>query len=131
MDIGTLLLSSLASAVAPVAVAELRCPPRLPGPHPGFEQVGPIPAAHWLLWRMQLFDAAHGKAAPKELAPNQMIEQHNGFTLTWLLAGTEDLTIVCLYNGSATYYMAHPRPAPALCTMRNDNGLTQGSCEIP
>ncbi len=109
----------------------LRCPPRLPGPHAGFVQIGPVPAAHWLLWRMRLFDAGNGRAAPKELAPGQMTEQSNGFTLTWHLSGVEDLLMVCRYNGSETYYRARPDPPPATCTMRNDNGLTQAWCGDP
>jgi hypothetical protein len=118
-------------AASPLSAADLRCPPRLPGPHPGFEQVGPIPTAHWLLWRMQLFAAPPGREAPAELAPGQTIERSDSLTLTWHLAGNEDLLMICLYDGSGTYYRARPRPVPTSCTMRNDNGLTQAWCEEP
>ena len=122
---------SIAFGIGPVDAAELRCPPRLPGPHPGFEQVGPVPAAHWLLWRMQLFDARNGKEAPTELAPGGTVERRDAFTLTWHLTGHEDLVMACLYEGSGTWYRARPQPPPASCTMRNDDGLTQAWCEQP
>ena len=115
----------------PLAAADLRCPPRLPGPHPGFEQVGPIPAAHWLLWRMRLFNSSPSRDQPVELTPGVTAERRDAVTLTWHPAGIDDLVMVCLYNGSGTYYRAHPRSLPASCTMRNDNGLTQAWCEQP
>src|ERR1019366_7312292 len=37
----TLVFGLMALAVRPLSAADLRCPPTLPGPHPGFEQVGP------------------------------------------------------------------------------------------
>jgi hypothetical protein len=103
----------------------------LPGPHAGFEQVGPVPAAHWLLWRMRLFNSPPGKEAPAELAPGQTVAGRGGFTSTWQLAGNEDLLMVCLYEGSRTTYRARPQPLPARCTLRDDNGLTQAWCEGP
>lgn len=127
--VGPFALGLMVMAANPAVGADLRCPPRLPGPHPGFEQVGPIPAAHWLLWRMRLFDAPPGEDSPTELEPGQSVARRDGFTLTWHLKGDEDLLIVCLYDGSGTYYRARPRPMPARCTLRNDNGLTWAWCE--
>jgi hypothetical protein len=124
-----ILFSATATFSNPLAAAELRCPPRLPGPHPGFEQVGPIPTAHWLLWRMRLFDAQKDKDAPAELAPSGAVELHDRFRLTWQFTGSENLLIVCLYDGSGTYYRARPQPLPEHCTMSNDNGPTQAWCE--
>lgn len=123
---------SLAMLGGSPAVAELRCPPRLPGAHAGFEQVGPIPMAHWLLSQMRLFDGLPGeelKAAPADLAPDKTVERRGGFTSTWSFGASGDLLIVCAYNGSKTYYRARPGSLPSRCTMRNDNGLTQAWCD--
>jgi hypothetical protein len=115
--------------VGPLAAATLRCPPRLPGPHPGFEQIGRIPAAHWLLWRMQLFDLPQNKGNPTELLPAPTTVRRDGFTLNWQLSGTTDVRMLCLYNGSGTYYAARLHPPPTSCTLQNDDGLAQGWCE--
>jgi hypothetical protein len=135
--------SSVAHAVAltlavltttPLAAAEVRCPPRLPGMHQGFEQVGPVPAAHWLLRTMRLFDGPPGeerKQAPADLAPDQTVERPGGYTSTWQFGGTGDLLMVCTYNGSGTYYRALLHPLPTRCTFQDDNHLRQGWCEIP
>lgn len=80
---------------------------------------------------MQLFDAPPGKDEPTELAPAQTVERRDGFSLTWHFAGDEAPLMVCLYDGSGTYYRARPQQLPASCTMRNDNGLTQAWCEEP
>jgi len=128
--VGVVLFGLTALAVGPLRAAALQCPPRLPGPHPGFEQIGPVPAAHWLLWRMQLFDAPPTKDAPIELAPRQMSTRHDGFIMTWQLKSAGDLLMMCRYDGSETYYRAHPG-LPANCTIRNDDGLTQAWCEEP
>ena len=121
----------MALAVSPVSAADLRCPPRLPGPHPGFEQVGPVPTAHWLLWRMRLFDVPPGNDPATELAPSLTFEHRDVFTLTWHIGGDDDLLMLCLYDGSGTYYRARLRPPPADCILRDDNGLTQALCEQP
>jgi hypothetical protein len=125
-----LILALIVSA--PSHAIELRCPPRLPGPHPGFEQVGPVPTAHWLLRRMRLFDGPPGeelKSAPAELAPDRTTERRGGLTSTWRFAGEEDLLVVCIYDGSGTYYRAGPHPLPEKCTVRDDNGLSLAWCE--
>jgi hypothetical protein len=115
----------------PLAAATLHCPPRLPGPHAGFEQIGPVPTAHWLLWRLQLFNLPPGENRPAELPPAPAAVRQDGFTLTWHLAGSGDVQMLCLYDGSATYYRARLHPPPATCTLQNNNGLAQGWCEIP
>ena len=123
------LLVSL--TVRPLAAATLHCPPRLPGLHPGFEQVGPVPTAHWLLWRLQLFQLPPGENTAAELPPASTAVRRDGFTLTWHLAGAGDVQMLCLYDGSATYYRARLQPPPTACTLQNNNGLAQGWCEIP
>ena len=120
----------LATAINPLSAAELRCPPRIPGPHPGFAQVGPVPTAHWLLHRMRLFDVPSGEAA-KELPPGAIVKQRDGFTLSWNLTGSDSPLMICYYNGSGTYYLARVGPTPSRCTMRDDNGLRQAWCEFP
>jgi hypothetical protein len=120
--------------VHPLAAAELRCPPKLPSAQAGFEQVGPVPTAHWQLKGMRLFDGPPGeelKPSPAELAPDATTGGRAGFTSTWRFAGTEDLLLVCLYNGSGTYFRARPKPLPTGCTLRNSNGLTQAWCDLP
>jgi hypothetical protein len=83
---------------------------------------------------MRLFDLppiGNLKTMPAELVHGGTIESHDGFTSTWpLVAGVNPL-MVCLYNGSGTYYRARPSPAPSDCTMRHDNGLTQAWCGEP
>jgi hypothetical protein len=119
-------------SVTPAGAAELRCPPRLPGMHPGFEQVGPIPSDHWLLSNMRLFDGPPGeelKRAPADLAPDQTVAHPGGFTSAWSFADSEVPLMVCTYNGSATYYRARPHRLLKSCYLRNDDGLTQAWCE--
>ncbi len=118
-------------AIGPLAAATLQCPPRLPGPHPGFEQVGPVPSAHWLLWRMRLFDVPPGRDTPAELLPAPASVHPNGFTLNWQPTGTGDVQMLCLYDGSATYYQARLHPPPANCVLQSANGLTQAWCAPP
>src|SRR5580658_8394716 len=98
---------ALAFAATPALAAEQHCPPRLPGPHPGFEQSGPVPAAHWLLWGMKLFDGRPGKIPPPEFAPDSKAERRDGITLVWRFTLDQDLLMVCVYNGSGTYYYTH------------------------
>jgi hypothetical protein len=117
--------------IARGAATDLRCPPRLPGPHPGFDQAGPVPAGHWLPRRMRLFNNPVGDGATAELAPANIIQDRDDFLATWRFAGGEELLMLCVYNGSGTYYYARPRPLPPRCTMRNDIGLTQAWCEEP
>lgn len=114
-----------------VAAATLRSPPRLPGPHPGFVQIGPVPAAHWLLGRMQLFDMPPNRGTPTKLLPAPASMRWDGFTLSWHLTGTDDVERLCLYNGSGTYYRARLHPPPTACMLQNDDGLAQGWCETP
>ena len=131
---GTLALGMIAWATSPLAAAELRCPPRMPGLHEGFEQVGPVPTAHWLLQAMRLFDGPPGeelKQAPADLAPDQTVERRGGYTNTWRFTGSGDLLMVCTYNGSGTYYRARVHPLPSVCTLRDDNGLRQAWCDLP
>jgi hypothetical protein len=130
----TVTLTLAAVVPSPVTAAELRCPPRMPGPHEGFEQVGPVPTAHWLLRDMRLFDGPPGeelKVAPAELAPDQTLRQRDGFTSSWRFAGNEDLLMVCRYNGAGTYYRTRLQKPPTGCSMRDDNGLRQAWCELP
>ena len=115
-----------------VSAATLTCPPSLPSTHPGFEQVGPVPTAHWQLKDMRLFDGPPGeetKPAPAQLAPDGTVTHQGGHTSTWKFGGKENLLVVCAYNGSATYYRARPNPPPKLCTLRQDRGLTRGWCD--
>jgi hypothetical protein len=126
-----LIVALSACAAHPVLAANLSCPPRMPGPHPGFEQVGPVPAAHWLLRRVRLFNTARSTDATKEMPPKQTVENSDGFTSTWHFAGDESLLMLCLYNGSGTYYVARPNPPPTLCVTHDNNGLTQAWCEEP
>jgi hypothetical protein len=126
------LLGSLTFVtIRPLAGATLHCPPRLPGPHPGFEQIGPVPGAHWLLWRLRLFNLPPGQKTPGELPSAPPAEHRNGFTLTWHMTGTGDVQMLCLYDGSATYYRVQLHPPPTTCTLQNDNGLARAWCEIP
>jgi len=113
----------------PLAAAELHCPPRLPGPHIGFERSGPIPAAHWLLWRMRLFDGHPGNDVREEFAPDDKIERRDGFTSVWRFTADQDLLMVCLYDGSGSYYFAYRQAPPARCVMDDNNGLTRAWCE--
>jgi hypothetical protein len=128
---GVFLFGLMVLAVSPLSAADLRCPPRLPGPHPGFEQVGPVPAAHWLLWRMRLFDAPPGEHPSAELMPSLTVEHRDAFTLNWHISGDDDVLMLCLYDGSGTYYRARFHPPPVSCILRDDNGLTQAWCEQP
>jgi len=128
------MLGCFALMARPLAAAELRCPPMLPSAHPGFEQVGPVPTAHWQLLRMRLFDGPPGeelKTSPAELAPDSTSRERGAFNWTWRFAGDEGLLMVCIYNGSATYYRARPRPLPTACSLRKDNGVTQAWCDGP
>jgi hypothetical protein len=109
--------------------ARTRCPPRLPGPHAGFQRVGPVPSAHWTLYGMRLFDAIADGKAPVELAPDSTHENWGVSTEVWRLTGGEPLLIVCVYDGSGTYYRTLPDPAPTRCISHNDNGLLQAWCE--
>jgi hypothetical protein len=130
--IGASALLTTGLGAPSLAAAELRCPPRLPGPHPGFERVGPIPTAHWLLRHMKLYEGAPGeelKSAPAQLAPDNSSERPGGYTAVWRFGGIRDLLIVCTYDGSGTYYRAQPSPVPASCTVRDDKGLIQAWCE--
>jgi hypothetical protein len=120
---------ALAFAATPALATELRCPPRLPGPHPGFEQSGPVPAAHWLLWGMKLFDGRPGKNPPPEFAPDNTVERRDGVTLVWRFTLNQDLLMVCVYNGSGTYYYTQRQAPPGLCVMDDDNGLTRAWCQ--
>jgi hypothetical protein len=118
----------------PVTAADVMCPPRLPGPHPGFEQVGPVPAAHWLLHRMRLFDIAPARQSngtATEVRPERTIEGSDSFISTWHFAGNEDLEMICTYNGSGTYYRARLSAMPTGCTTRDVNGLRQAWCDLP
>jgi hypothetical protein len=126
------LLSITVFVINPVSAAELRCPPRLPGAHAGFERVGPVPTAHWLLHDMRLFDGLEGeelKTAPAELAPDSSHENRGGFTSIWKFDGTGNLLLVCTYNGSGTYYRALTRQPPTRCISQSENGLTQAWCQ--
>ncbi len=125
------MLALAVVAMVPAFAAEVRCPPRLPGPHLGFEQVGPVPAAHWLLWRMRLFYVPRGKNARNELKPDQSVPGPDEFTMIWRPTGNDDLLIECFYNGSGTYYRARSHPLPATCIMRAAGGLTRAWCEGP
>jgi hypothetical protein len=95
----------------------------------GFQQSGPVPAAHWLLWRMKLFDGRPGKNSPPEFAPDNTAERHEGFTSVWRFTLNQDLVMVCIYRGSGTYYFAHRQAPPGLCVMDDDNGLARAWCE--
>jgi hypothetical protein len=119
----------MGSAIAPLRASISRCPERLPGPHAGFERSGPIPAAHWLLWGMKLFDGRQGKNPPPEFAPDNKVERSDGITLVWRFTLNQDLLMVCIYNGSGTYYYAHRKAPPGFCVMDDDNGLTRAWCE--
>ena len=125
----TVVLGAIVLATNPGRAAEQRCPPRLPGLHAGFTQSGPIPAAHWLLWRMRLFDWGADKNPRPEFAPDKIIKRHDGFTSTWNFTLDEDLMMVCLYRGSGTYYFARRQAPPGRCVMDDENGLTRAWCE--
>lgn len=131
---GILALGVAALAGNPLAAAAIRCPPRLPGPHAGFDQVGPVPAAHWLLRSMRLFDLPPAEQAndpATEVVPRSRIEAADGYTSTWRFTGNDDLLVVCTYNGSGTYYRARLHPPPARCTVQDTYGLRQAWCDSP
>jgi hypothetical protein len=126
---GAMLLSAMVLATSPLFAAELRCPPRLPGQHAGFAQSGPIPSAHWLLWRMRLFDGRPDNGTRKEFTPDSTIERRDGVTLVWRFTLDEDLLMVCIYDGSGTYYYARRQAPPGRCVLDDDNGLTRAWCD--
>jgi hypothetical protein len=129
---GILFFGLTALIATPLSAAELRCPPLLPGPHPGFDQVGPIPTAHWQLAHMRLFDGPPGeetKEAPAELAPDTSKKHRGGFTNIWSFGGSENLLMVCAYDGSRTYYRTTVRALPKSCTEESNKGLVQGWCQ--
>jgi hypothetical protein len=131
---GTIAFGVAAFLARPLMAADVMCPPRLPGPHPGFEQVGPVPAAHWLLHRMRLFDvtpARQTNGAATEVHPERTVEGPDSFISTWHFAGSEDLEMICTYNGSGTYYRARLPASPSDCTIRDDNGLRLAWCVLP
>lgn len=116
----------------PPAVAALICPTQLPSSHFGFEQVGPTPSNSKRLKGFRLFDGPPGeesKTAPVELAPDHTSEQPGGWTQTWRFAGNEDLLMVCVYTGSATYYRAQPRPIPGVCAVESKSARIVARCE--
>jgi len=83
---------------------------------------------------MRLFDGPPGeelKTSPAELAPDSTRLTRGGFDSTWRFAGDEDLLMVCIYNGSGTYYRARPRPLPRACFLRKDNEVTRAWCDEP
>lgn len=124
-----LAIGLIGIAAGRLSAAELHCPPRLPGPHAGFERSGPIPAAHWLLWRMRLFDGHPGNEARKEFAPDDKIERRDGSTSVWRFIADQDLLVVCLYDGSGSYYFAYHQSPPGRCVMDDNNGLIRAWCE--
>jgi hypothetical protein len=128
------VLGVIALSCGSLSAAELRCPGRLPGPHPGFAQIGPIPTAHWLLWRMGLFTLPPDNDSQiplLEREPDSTTPRPDGYIATWHFANPADLLMICVYDGSATYYQARPRPPPTSCTTVSDNGLTLAWCEQP
>jgi hypothetical protein len=130
--IPAILLAISIQATNSPAAAALRCPPLMPSVHTGFELSGPVPTAHWQLWEMRLFDGQPGeelKTSPAELAPVNTTGHRGGFTSTWTFAGNENLLMVCVYNGSRTYYFGSPGPLTRSCIMERTYGLTQAWCE--
>jgi hypothetical protein len=126
---GSFLFSALILLANPLFAAELRCPPRMPAAHPGFEQSGPVPAGHWRLRRMRVFDSRPGGAAQSERAPDSTIQRRDGTTSIWRLTLTGDLLMVCIYDGAGTYYYARAEAQSERCVLDNDNGLTRAWCE--
>jgi hypothetical protein len=127
----SLLAISVLAMTSPTQAA-LRCPPLMPSVHTGFARSGPVPTAHWQLWKMRLFDGLPGeelKTSPAELAPDSTTAHRGGFTSTWTFAGNETLLMVCVYNGSGTYYYASPGPLTRSCVAERSHGLTQAWCE--
>jgi hypothetical protein len=84
---------------------------------------------------MRLFDGPPGeelKSSPAELAPDTTkVERGRGFTSTWRFAGSENLLMVCTFDGSRTYYRARVSPIPKTCTLHDDGGLVQAWCDMP
>jgi hypothetical protein len=129
LRVSVILAAGLISLSAgPLFAAELRCPPRLPGPHAGFERSGPIPAAHWLLWRMRLFDGRPDNDVRKELTPDDKIARPDGSTSIWRFSADQDLLMVCLYD-RGSYYFAYRQPPIGRCVMDDSNGLIRAWCE--
>lgn len=81
---------------------------------------------------MRLFDIPQSDgqtSALAELAPASSGESRLGYTSIWRLGGSDDALMVCLYDGSGTYYQARLHPAPTICSAHDDNGLTQAWCD--
>ena len=119
----TVLLAS------PLSAAELRCPQRMPGAHAGFEQSGPVPAAHWRLRQLRLFGVGPDQTAQSERVPDSTIQRRDGFTSIWRLTQAGGLLMVCVYEGAGTTYYTHRDVPSGHCVLDNDNGLTRAWCE--
>jgi hypothetical protein len=116
----------------PAFATPLRCPPLLPSAHEGFRQIGPVPTAHWQLHELRLFEVPineEAKSALARLAPGETHSDPGGFTSSWRFARAEELMMVCDYNGAGTYYLARLPPAPRICVMERQDGLTRAWCE--
>jgi hypothetical protein len=80
---------------------------------------------------VSLFNLPPSENTPTELPPAPAVVRWDGFTLIWRPTGADNVQMLCLYDGSATYYGARRHPPPTTCSLQNDNGLAQGWCETP
>ena len=116
--------------------AALRCPGRMPGPHDGFTQVGPVPPRKLPLLGMRLFDGPPGeesRAAPAQLAPDEVTPQPGtrpgSLTARWRFAGGEHLLLVCDYRDTGSYYRRAATTLPHACSIvRGPDGI-MAACE--
>jgi hypothetical protein len=83
---------------------------------------------------MRLFDGPPGEGGAQpaaEFAPDQAVMRTGGYFESWSFSEGRSPVMICLYDGSGTYYRARPDPPPTSCSLRNDDGLTLAWCEAP
>jgi hypothetical protein len=104
----------------------------MPGPHAGFQQMGPLPASKLPLRGLRLFDGPPGeetKDAPAELAPDGTTRRAGIETTQWRFAGDEHLLLVCEYRATTSYYRMALPSVPGACNMvHGPDGVVAG-CE--
>ncbi len=110
--------------------AETSCPGRMPGPHAGFEQMGPLPPGKLPLRGIRLFDGPPGEesqAAPAELAPDDTTRHAGVETTRWRFAGDEHVLLVCSYRDTSSYYRMALPTVPGACSMTDaPDGVVAG-----
>jgi hypothetical protein len=78
---------------------------------------------------MRLFDGRPSDGPRAEIAPDSVIQRRDGSTMVWQVTAGEDLLVVCLYDGSGTYYYARWQDTPGRCVMDDSTGLILAWCD--